>query len=99
MKSRWIWLCLLSLAGLLALRANDQPRAQDADKGDPKGESETRTIKDQLTGSEPKDRVRANAPHRAYEHKMLKGKTYLIDLASEDFDAYLRLEDPKGVQV
>src|SRR5207244_627360 len=79
--------------------ASGQAQAQDPDKDGPRRVSETRVIKDELSGSEPRDRVRFQAPYRGYDHNFVKGKSYLIDLESTDFDAYLRLEDPRGVQV
>ncbi|HYT94754.1 MAG TPA: PPC domain-containing protein [Gemmataceae bacterium] len=97
MTRRWIWLWPFSLASLLPLAVSGQ--AQDPDKDGPRRVSETRVIKDELSGSEPRDRVRFQAPYRNYDHNFVKGKSYLIDLESTDFDAYLRLEDPRGVQV
>src|ERR1043166_1047788 len=55
-------------------------------------------VKGQLQDNDPNDPAR-NQPAKTYMVKLKKGKTYLIDLSSDDFDAYLRLEDNKGKQI
>jgi hypothetical protein len=53
----------------------------------------------ELTQNDVKDRVRTNSYCRTYKFKMVEGKVYQIDLRSNDFDSYLRLENPAGTQV
>src|SRR5207253_9486509 len=53
----------------------------------------------QLAQADPSDKVRAGCRHKVHTFKMTAGFAYTIDLESEDFDAYLRLEDSAGKQL
>ena len=55
-------------------------------------------VKGQLQENDGNDPVR-NTPCKTYMVKLKKGKTYLIDMASNDFDSFLRLEDANGKQL
>jgi hypothetical protein len=55
--------------------------------------------KGELTADTPKDKVKKDCPAKLYALPCVEGRTYTIDLRSEDFDAYLRLEDPAGKQI
>jgi serine protease Do len=52
--------------------------------------------KGEFTADTPKDREKTDCPCKLYALKCVAGRTYTIDLRSDEFDAYLRLEDPKG---
>jgi len=52
----------------------------------------------ELDANDPKDAGTGN-PGKQYTVKLQKDKTYIIDLVSKDFDAYLRLLDKKGSQL
>jgi len=56
-------------------------------------------VEGKLTKDDPKDKLLKKSPVKAYDYKMQSGTIYVIDLKSKDFDAVLRLEDPKGKQV
>jgi hypothetical protein len=49
-----------------------------------------------FTAETPKDKVKTDCPGKLYTLNMVPGRTYIIELKSEDFDAFLRLEDPNG---
>jgi CHAT domain-containing protein/tetratricopeptide (TPR) repeat protein len=53
----------------------------------------------ELTRADPLDPVLKKGFHKVYRVKLAAGAYYQIDLASKDFDAYLRLEDSNGKQV
>ena len=55
-------------------------------------------VKGKLEDNDPNDPAR-NQPAKTYTVKLKKDKTYIIDMSSVDFDAYLRLEDDKGKQL
>jgi hypothetical protein len=55
-------------------------------------------INAELNQNDAKDEKLQN-PCKVYPVKLQKDKTYLIDLVSQDFDAYLRLLDKKGNQL
>src|SRR6516164_8716768 len=55
-------------------------------------------IKNELDLNDQKDE-KLNNPSKRYTVKLRKDKTYVIDLGSADFDAYLRLLDDKGKQL
>ena len=52
-------------------------------------------IQAQLTPQDANDNARG-VPCKVHTISLKKGRTYTIDLISNDFDAYLRLEDPRG---
>ena len=56
-------------------------------------------IKDELTDKDVKDTKRDQSYCKTFTYKMVEGMTYEILMRSSEFDAYLRLEDPKGNQV
>jgi S1-C subfamily serine protease len=53
----------------------------------------------QLTQADPSDKVRSGCRHKVHTFKMTPGFAYTIDLESEDFDSFLRLEDAAGKQL
>jgi hypothetical protein len=52
-----------------------------------------------LTDKDPRDRVRQQMFAKVFLVKMVKGKTYSVEMASRQFDAYLRIEDAAGKQL
>jgi hypothetical protein len=56
------------------------------------------SVTDRLKEDDPKDRV-TKQPHQAHEVKLAAGQTYIIDLKSKEFDAFLRLEYASGKQL
>ena len=52
-------------------------------------------VKDQLSADDAVDKAR-NVPCHIHSIALKANKTYIIDLESTDFDAYLRLESPAG---
>lgn len=55
--------------------------------------------KGHLAESDPKDRVKNECVHKVHEFKLAAGKTYTFDLESEDFDAFLRLDNGSGKEL
>jgi hypothetical protein len=55
-------------------------------------------INEELKDTDPND-AKLGKPSRKYTVKLAKDKTYVIDLQSADFDAYLRLLDKGGKQL
>jgi hypothetical protein len=69
-------------------------------KEQPKKEEPRETVVDDaLTNADLKDRVLQQSFCKTYVYKMTQGRTYQLDLMTGAFDAYLRLENPKGDQV
>jgi len=56
-------------------------------------------VSGRLLPEDPRDRVRKQSPRKTYRLHMDAGTTYVIDLQSADFDAFLRLEDANDDQV
>src|SRR5207237_762522 len=57
-------------------------------------------VKDRLTKDDKKDATRGNSCYcKTYKIEMKPKTTYIIELDSKDFDAYLRLENDEGKQV
>jgi predicted Zn finger-like uncharacterized protein len=52
-----------------------------------------------LTNLDPMDRVRRGRHQKVYLQRLQAGKTYQIDLRSDQFDSYLRLENPQNQQL
>src|SRR5579883_2938777 len=57
------------------------------------------TRDDQLTGADPRDRVLTESHRKIYDLTLKAGRTYVIDMTSTDFDAFLRLEDSTGQEL
>jgi hypothetical protein len=57
------------------------------------------TIASALNNNDPVDKVRQQQLCKTYEVKMSAGKSYTIDMVSQQLDSYLRLEDPSGKQL
>jgi hypothetical protein len=53
-------------------------------------------LKGKLTAKDPLDKLRPDSYHKVHTLKLKAGRAYQIDLRSDDFDAYLRLEDSQG---
>jgi hypothetical protein len=56
------------------------------------------TLDSALDNNDPMDKIRKQLC-KTFEVKMLAGKTYTIDMISQQIDSYLRLEDPTGRQL
>src|SRR5439155_11183365 len=65
------------------------------DKGDEKGLN----VKGELKKDDKEDKVRAGRKSKIYKLPMKAGSTWEINLKSDDFDAFLRLEDSSGKQL
>jgi hypothetical protein len=59
----------------------------------------TGSVEAALTVDDARDKVLKNSPVKTYAVKCKAGTTYVIDLKSTDFDAFLRLEDADGKQL
>ena len=49
-----------------------------------------------FTADTPKDKVKMECPSKLYTLECVAGRTYTIFMRSDEFDAFLRLEDPNG---
>jgi hypothetical protein len=82
---------LTSDAGATVVKpATEDPKHADVKKAD------SLDVQDRLTDQDPFDRLRKGSRSKVYPVKMDTNKAYTIDLASDDFDAYLRVEDADG---
>ncbi len=77
-----------------AAPGQDAPK-QDAAKAQPNTPLD---VKGKLQDNDPVDPVH-DEPSKSFMVKLKKGRTYVIDMVSTDFDAYLRLEDDDGTQL
>jgi serine protease Do len=55
--------------------------------------------KDRLTSKDPRDKSLKTSYFKVYTFKMSPGALYTLDLASTEFDSFLRLEDSKGKEL
>jgi hypothetical protein len=85
------------LAALVLVGVGHAAPDGDAPKARPKAFGPL-DVKGQLLDTDPVDQVH-NQPCKLYAVKLSKGTTYVIDLQSDDFDAYLRLESNDGKQL
>jgi hypothetical protein len=79
----------LALTALLCLAVSSVRPAGDK-------KFELATEKGEFSAATARDKVRTDCPSKLYTFQFVEGRTYTIDLRSESFDAYLRLEDPSG---
>ena len=56
-------------------------------------------VPDKLATSDKADTAKKGAFVKTHEYKMTAGETYTIDLESDEFDAFLRLEDSEGAKL
>jgi thiol-disulfide isomerase/thioredoxin len=56
-------------------------------------------VEGKLTKEDAKDAKQKASAHKVHTYKMMKGNTYIIDMVSNQFDTYLRLETSKGKQL
>jgi thiol-disulfide isomerase/thioredoxin len=77
----------------LALLAGLAARVALAD--DAKKDGKEQTITGKVAADDPKDKF-LKRPHKTHTIKLKAGKIYRIDMRSEQFDPYLRLESPEG---
>jgi len=90
------------LAALAVASSQGTGARADDDKKKPdetKQKDGTLKVEDELTRDDPKDKLIKQSPAKTYDYDMKKGAIYVIDLKSEAFDSYLRLENPSGKQV
>jgi peroxiredoxin len=87
--------CLAVMMLAFALAAGGLTHAGGA-KG--KDKDKDFVVKGTLTKDDPKDAQR-NGPSQVHVVKLKAGKAYTIDMLSSAFDSYLRLLDPKGMQI
>jgi len=92
-------------------RKQDDPKKQVSKQDDEGQDPEPRETKyirldrkaykkqEKLTADSPRDVGRRNALSKTYVIRFEKGKSYVFDLRSSAFDAYLRILDPNGQQV
>jgi Bacterial pre-peptidase C-terminal domain len=83
-----------SLASNAAVGWIGNPSANVWTQGDKKIEVMRET--GEFTANTPRDAVRKDSPSKLYALKCVAGRTYTIDLSSDEVDSYLRLEDPSG---
>ena len=77
---------------------SSQAPAQGKKGGAKKGGAEVFKVDDKLTTSDPKDKIRKSCHAKLHIGKLEPG-SYTIDLVSNDFDAYLRVEDAMGKEL
>ena len=97
MRSKTLLVVFLFVGILGILQAKPLPPDKDK-KEDTVAPFKPIEIKNELAEGDPKD-VKLNNPSRKFPVKLHKDKTYVIDMVSKDFDAYLRLLDKKGKQL
>jgi hypothetical protein len=86
----WIGVACIAVAAAVAQASSLVPITQADKKIEQLKETDT------FTADSPKDKVKTDCPGKRYELNCVAGRTYTIELRSEDFDAYLRLEDASG---
>src|SRR4051812_18972632 len=112
MKRTWYLALLLMACVQLLMPANlragdkdapdkkEEPKKEEPKKEDPKKPAvKDLIVNGELINADLKDKARTGSFCKTYTFKMIEGKSYQIDMRSTDFDSYLRLEDPEGMQV
>lgn len=97
MKSRL--LMVAAFVAAVAWLAQPHLCAQDKKDKEKQPEEKEVVVNSELNNGDLKDKVLTQSFAKTYVYKMTQGQTYQIDMISQAFDAYLRLEDPKGTQV
>ena len=101
MRMHWSLALAVAAAAGLMLQANlgaDDKKVNEPEKKKPEA-GKNLIVNGELTEKDDKDKIRTQCYCKTYTYKMVKGRTYQIDMKSKDLDSYLRLENPKGKQV
>jgi len=101
MRMHWSLALALAAAAGLMLQANlgaDDKKVNEPEKKKPEA-GKNLIVNGELTEKDDKDKVRMQSYCKTFTYKMVKGRTYQIDMKSKDVDSYLRLENPKGDEV
>jgi len=88
-------------------KGKDKKDDKGKDKKDDKGKKDDDKdkkgallkINGELTDADPMDTVRTTSHAKTYKIKLAEGKTYKIDMTSQQVDSFLRLEDADGKQI
>jgi hypothetical protein len=100
---RMHWTLALAVAAVAGLMLQVNLGADDKNVNEPEKKKveagKDLIVNGELTDKDDKDKVRTQSYCKTYTYKMVKGRTYQIDMKSKDLDSYLRLENPKGEQV
>lgn len=91
----WGLVLCLPLPPVLGQDQKDPPVKEDMVRTVGKG----LTIEGKLTADDPKDALLKNSYQKVHLVKMEAGNTYVIDLRSNKFDSFLRLEDSAKKQL
>jgi hypothetical protein len=86
------------LVAFSALQAKPAKDGKDQPKSDKTPAFKPIDINNELTGTDAND-PKLTQPAKKFTIKLHKDKTYIIDLVSKDFDAFLRLLDKNGKEV
>lgn len=89
-------LILMTAAMVFTLADAHAGEKKDKDKDK---KPEDIVVNDMLMNTDLRDKVRTGSFCKTYTFKMIEGKTYQLDMKSQAFDSYLRLENPEGQQV
>ena len=89
---------LVLVAGFSALQAKPVRKEKTEEPREDTGPFKAVDINNVIGANDPIDPKMRHASKK-YTFKLSKDKTYVIDLISTDFDAYLRLLDKKGKQL
>jgi hypothetical protein len=90
------------VSALPVLGQTDKPlkkAATSSEKKAAKKELQNLVINDALINSLPLDKLRPRCYHKVHVVPLEKGAVYTIDMASTVFDAFLRIEDSRGVML
>ena len=94
----WAALALIFLAATLPLTPGWAGSKDKIDQGAKQPDVDV-VIDGQLTNDDPKDAKRKLSPSKSHPVELYQGVTYVIDLVSKDFDAFLRLADAGGTEL
>jgi hypothetical protein len=101
MKLRWTFVLVLSIVAGWFLQSSVPAGDKKATEPEKKKSERAQdvVVNGELINADLKDKILTESYCKTYTYKMTKGRLYQIDLISQAFDAYLRLENPKGTQV
>jgi len=105
MKLRQWSIIATPLVALVALGIGLAPPAGAGEKGEDKkidkkgGDFKPIKIDGNLADNDPKDKKLTESPAKIHKVKLTQGRNYEIRLNSDDFDAFLRIEDGDGKEL
>ncbi|MBI3407956.1 MAG: PPC domain-containing protein [Planctomycetes bacterium] len=98
MNAKWLVVVAMAAVAVISVSGLVSPLEAGKEKPEAQGVEKPVAIDGVLRESDPMDK-KTNGPCKTFSFKLQKGKSYVIDLSSDDFDSFLRIENAAGKEL